>query len=471
MDGVVARGLVVDLVEAALVAVRVALLDGVLARVQDARAPRRLLRLVHEVFGVLLAPVVVALHLEAGEVHRDVVLAEDGLGDVPVPVVPVGVVIPGGELGGVRAVLVPPVDAGDLARELDLVLEHLARRRQDVLAVLHEDAGVPREEELAVRGAVVVKPVAEKAGVAGGRVVVPGVARSALAPLGVSRGGGCGGEALEHVPVVHLELADAAVFPAVELVAREPQLARGTEADLDLVDGAAHVLLERVVEALHEVAVDLDGRPAPEERLVVDAERQVLVVEPVVHVVVEDVRVLVAHVADELRDGDVAVVVDVAAAAVERHHRLPVQRGVLAQRGELQVRRPVVDARRRLDKAPPHVAHHAVHAAGAELLEVFRELLGVDELPVLDEVQRQHQVHRDGRRQPNEQKEGECAIHHARNLKQSNKKILNPEKANKPKLDRQFFFFSKRTLHFCMGKCARTWGCGTLGLFACAFVK
>ncbi|WVZ66257.1 LOW QUALITY PROTEIN: hypothetical protein U9M48_015504 [Paspalum notatum var. saurae] len=137
------------------------------------------------------------------------------------------------------------------------------------------------------------------------------------------------------------------------------------EADLDVHEEAGVQEVRHVLpEALHEVGVHLDGRPAVEQRLVIDADGEALLVPRPAGAGVEHVGVALADLPHPPRDRDAdGGVADVAAAGVERHDGLQLQ--VLGLHGpeQLPVRAPLVARRpRALHDAPPHVHHHAVHA-------------------------------------------------------------------------------------------------------------
>uniref|UniRef100_A0A0E0ECQ6 Uncharacterized protein n=2 Tax=Oryza meridionalis TaxID=40149 RepID=A0A0E0ECQ6_9ORYZ len=109
--------------------------------------------------------------------------------------------------------------------------------------------------------------------------------------------------------------------------------------------------------------VYLDGSSAMEQRPVVHADGEVLVVPRAAGARVVHVGVGVADVADPARQRDGDGVADVAAAGVERHDGLHLEAFLLRHAEQLPVRAPLVPRRPGgLDDAPPHVRHDAVDA-------------------------------------------------------------------------------------------------------------
>ncbi|KAF7810035.1 putative serine/threonine-protein kinase PBL19 [Senna tora] len=94
-----------------------------------------------------------------------------------------GVVVAGGEFGGVRSGVVVPVDAGDFGGEFGAGgVEYSGGGIEDPVGVMEERGGVPGEEELAVVG-VPGSVLAEESGVLRELVVLAGVVGPTSPPL------------------------------------------------------------------------------------------------------------------------------------------------------------------------------------------------------------------------------------------------------------------------------------------------
>mmetsp|Transcript_6927 Transcript_6927/g.21635 ORF Transcript_6927/g.21635 Transcript_6927/m.21635 type:complete len:206 (+) Transcript_6927:722-1339(+) len=194
---------------------------------------------------------------------------------------------------------VAPVDARHLGRKHDGVArEGLLRARQHRVAVADERLRVPLEEELAVVGVPQAALVLEEGGVLAREIVgarVLRVGRPHEAAAGAPGADGGADQVRAHVAVVGLELPDARPVPQREGVGRVAHLPGGAQAHLRLDDDGRDLVAEVLHEGAHEVLVHIERGAAAEERLVVNAEGEVLAVAVQVRVCVEYVVVAVAH--------------------------------------------------------------------------------------------------------------------------------------------------------------------------------
>eukprot|EP00166_Cyanidium_caldarium_P004040 ctg_410.g217 len=349
--------------------------DGVLAGKAHLGHDRCAHHRAHQLLGRTgaVGRLVLVAHLHAGEHHRHVVFGEHAeYGHVSVAEACVEVA--GGELGGVRFGTHVPVDAGlfgGQGHRRRQVTEHGARHAQHSVGVVDQLLAVPAEEPGAVLGVPHALVVAEEERLVGhGRVVTHILRIRRVAPGGHARPFGRLSQPLQHISVVALELADTAERPPLQLVRWISQFAGRPEADLHLHDHLSEIAIERASKVLHKVAVHLQHGAPGEQRLLVSAPADVLGVHIAVGVLEEYIVVLVAYVEDPPRQRDHTLVAHVAAALVERQHRLQFEAFALQYLTQIQVRLPAVLMRLiALHQPEPHVHHDTVRAVGLELIQ------------------------------------------------------------------------------------------------------
>mmetsp|Transcript_117577 Transcript_117577/g.366252 ORF Transcript_117577/g.366252 Transcript_117577/m.366252 type:complete len:391 (+) Transcript_117577:362-1534(+) len=343
--------------------------------------------LLHELLraGAAAGALLLVPHLEASEVDGCAVRREDLLGELRVGVPVVRVVVTGRHLGGMGLVLEPPVDTRDLSRDANLPPHGLLGGGQHGLAVALQGGEVPIQEELPVVRGVAGLPE----GGAVRPVIVAACVRGRRVPLGMAGGLGRSLEAGPCVGVPALEGADATELPVRHLVSRVTQLAGRAHADLELLNGAAHVPAERRRECAKPVRIHVEGRAALNGGVVREEGDVLLVLVPCL-VLVPDV--LLAP--EEGWQRDVARVPDVAAALVERRDDLHLHAAVLGHLHELLCRPEVVRLRAPLRDAPPHVHHETVDVCLLHLVELPTEAgLVLQGTVTVDGVQGQHDIH------------------------------------------------------------------------------
>mmetsp|Transcript_182786 Transcript_182786/g.579116 ORF Transcript_182786/g.579116 Transcript_182786/m.579116 type:complete len:530 (+) Transcript_182786:508-2097(+) len=334
----------------------------------DGEAQRRggIKDLHHEALGVGVArggQLVRVIHLQASEVHvRPRVLKHRR--DLRVGVAGVRVVVSCGGLCRMGLAVVPPVDAGDLARDLSPVLEYRLGLPEHSVAMVLESAGVPIQEKLAIRG---LEARREKL-----RIVREVAVAASLVwrqrPIRSASGCGSRVQALKGMLIVTLELTDATIRPMAEAVRGIAQFTTRAHANHDLGDQAAQVVGELGGKGCHPIIVHLQGRAISNEHLVGE-QRDVLFVLLAIGIGVPNALGLV----DKVRQQDVARVANVAATLMERGHGLHLPIAVPGQLEHGAVGAEVVDLGALLGDAPPHIHHETVHARPLHRIEHLRK--------------------------------------------------------------------------------------------------
>mmetsp|Transcript_23996 Transcript_23996/g.75113 ORF Transcript_23996/g.75113 Transcript_23996/m.75113 type:complete len:447 (-) Transcript_23996:167-1507(-) len=337
-----------------------------------------------------------------------------------------------------------PVAGGDgLHAHHPLVLHDLVDPPQHEVRVDPQALRVPLQEEapvLARKGAVVG---VEEAGLPRDAVVISRVVGARVAPLRVPRGLRILHQAVQHVAVVALELADPREAPAAVAlrVGGVPELPRGPQPHRDLSDGVAQRWPHRADERARKVPIGLHGGPPRQHRHVVAPEGQALRVAHPPPVPVEDVRVLLAGVQHPLREGHGRRVPHVAPARMEAKDRLALEPRPLDHGHQLLVRRPVVLARGvAFHNAPPDVHHHPHHPRLAELPQAALNELGPhDHRPVLSipldqphRIQRHHDVHGNLRARARHRVRPRSHGAHSRRLKGASRNAVSRRNAQVP---------------------------------------
>jgi len=372
-DAAVGSSLGVNLVQAILVTLARAELQGVLTiKVHSGRFYGGD-GLLDESGGLRAAVVAGITHLKASEI-KDLGVILDAVGNLQVGVVAVGVVVAGGELSSVRAIVVPPVDTRDLGGKRNLDAKHIPGGREDLLTVLQKTSLVPGKEELAVvRGVVVKAARAEESSVRGMRVPAASIVGLSTSPFRVA-GSSCSLLKLgKKVLVVDLELTDTAVGPAlVLLIARITQLRGRTKTNADAVDGRADVVTESRGEGAHVVLVHLERSATAKESLVISTKIDVLLIRLAVVVLVVDVTVGLTNRSDEGRKRNIALITDISTAFVEAHDDLKLQAERLTHVGNVLISSEVVGFGLRLRKTPPNIDHNTLDAHVLQSVQILQ---------------------------------------------------------------------------------------------------
>mmetsp|Transcript_4220 Transcript_4220/g.12690 ORF Transcript_4220/g.12690 Transcript_4220/m.12690 type:complete len:285 (+) Transcript_4220:320-1174(+) len=277
--------------------------------------PRCLDHLLHQllgpVHGILLRFLPVA-HLQAREVQSHVFLFCYFCEFTIRVITAIDVVIPRRELGSMGSMAIIPVDASHFRGELALG-KRLPGQPENFPSVFVQLVGIPFQEGHAVRGCVAFREeqrvpragvVQDVAGVLGR--VGPGIVRVVDAA-----------PALQGVLVVNLKLADARVLPAIRCtVARVPPLPSRTQANLHFDDNVfAEIIPQSFSQSHQPVTVHFEGRPPIVEGHTVGEERDVFPIDFIRAISEPDVLLRTAQY--ELRQGDVAIVIDITPALME----------------------------------------------------------------------------------------------------------------------------------------------------------